>query len=326
MDHPTTLIYLPDSETLGQLHRDWPEGVRVALCLEERGQSDVVFVREEDVFKVPARVSELFRRDDVDFVIVPILGGYPTRRLSFAEEQQLCGMLADMVDLAGQARSFVAETNDDELSAVTEPETTLPVAEPMPLETPDVPKRAASRTRIIRPEPTQEPAEPVSAPPATAHWGHLERDGAVLNVNIDGLGEEQGHRDDVFAHPVALSDDRRRLQAVLSLRPEDRQDVPGNFQIPIASLPEGCPDIPTGASHRVFVRAEGPALTITLPVLKPARAARARSAPKKIRRRGLWGPAVAAAVALVMVQMGTSQEAKDIMRLAGTYPEAVQDE
>ena len=186
MDHPTTLIYLPDSETLGQLHRDWPEGVRVALCLEERGQSDVVFVREEDVFKVPARVSELFRRDDADFVIVPILGGYPTRRLSFAE------------------------TTDDEPAAAAEPETAAPVAEPMPLETPDLPKRAASRTRIIRPEPAQEPAEPVSAPSATAHWGHLERDGAVLNVNIDGLAEEQGHRDDVFAPPVAQKDDQRR--------------------------------------------------------------------------------------------------------------------
>ncbi len=354
MDHPTTLIYLPDGETMGQLHRSWPDGLRVALCLEESGRSDIVFVQEEEITHAPAQVADLLGRDDADFVIVPTLGGYPTRRLSFGEEQQLCGMLADMADLPEQARAFIEDLSqredeaEEESWGAPEPEAPIPAPTlPMP---PQAPARAAPRVRIIRPElapepapglvaePAPEPPTPAPGPAATAHWGHIERDGTVLKITIDGLAGEGAPQGDIFAHPVALSEDRRRLQAVVSLRPEDRLSLPDTLQIPLESLPAGCPEIPAGAPHRVFVRAEGPVLTITLPVLAPARAAKPkpgarklkakpRIAPKpKPKRRGLLGPAVAAAVALAMVQVGTSQEAKDIMRLAGAYPTALQDE
>ncbi|MEM9972721.1 MAG: hypothetical protein AAF771_00975 [Pseudomonadota bacterium] len=334
MEHPTTLIYLPDGETMGQLHRGWPDGLRVALCLEEGGRSDLVFVQEEDVANAPAQVADLLGRDDSDFVIVPTLGGYPTRRLSFGEEQQLCGMLADMADLPGQARAFVKDRAGREEQAATgswampEPEELTHAPAPPP---PQAAARAAPRMRIIRPEPAAEPPAPAAQPLATAHWGHIERAGTVLKIAIEGPVGERAPNDDIFAHPVALSGDRRRLQAVISLPPYDRKNLPGCFQIPLESLPEGCPDIPAGSSHRVFIRAEGQVLTITLPALAPAGASKPKpraQKPKvtpKPKRRGMLGPAVAAAVALAMVQVGTSQEAKDIIRLAGSYPTNTQD-
>lgn len=323
MDHPTTLIYLADAETLGQLHRDWPSDLRVALCLEDGGGSDVVFLREEEIAKTPEHVAAMLDRDDADFVIVPTFGGYPTRRLSFSQEQQLCGMLADMAELPDQARASFPDMAEDDVGDEVELDSELPVAPTLADQAPRLPEHAPARpsvkSRIARHSQAPEPVSPVSADAATGYWGQVTRLNSVWTFTVDGVSQDQPDDHDVFAHPLALSKDQRRLQAVLALDDEGQGGMPAAFQIPVNALPKGCPNWPAGSSHRVFLRVEGTALTITLPIRKPASAKKA-----KPRRRGLLGPAVAAATALVMVQVGTSQEAMDIMRAAGSYQSSFQ--
>ena len=60
------------------------------------------------------RVADLFALDDADFVIVPKLGGYPTRKISFSEDQQLCGLVADIEDLAEIATDILLERAETE--------------------------------------------------------------------------------------------------------------------------------------------------------------------------------------------------------------------
>lgn len=313
MDHPTTLIYLADAETLSQLHPDWPSDLRVALCLEEGGASDVIFIRQDEIEEAPERVATLLERDDADFVIVPMLGGYPTRRLSFSQEQQLCGLLADMVELPDQARSnfdYLAESNglSDEIGCESE-----------------ILKKPVVASSIAQAHPAVHPALAEIADEVIGHWGRVERSGTVWCFTVDGMPECDDHPPSIFAHPIALSDDRRRLQAVLALATDWRGGLPQAFQMPVDGLPDGCPDLQDGTTHRVFFRSEGTALTITLPVLKPAASSSPVADTAKPRRRRFLGPALAAATALVMVQVGTSPDAIDAMRAAGTFQSGFQD-
>lgn len=325
MDHPTTLIYLAEAETLAQLHRDWPSELCVALCLEEQGSSDVVFLRGDEVAETPERVAAMLDRDDADFVIVPTFGGYPTKRLSFSQEQQLCGILADMVELPDLARASVSEqvkvdTRED-YQVNSGPHATewhAGPAVPLPQHTPAEPN---AMTGIFRKRAAHAPAKYTPIGAETAHWGYVERLKSVWSFTVDGVLADQPCDTDVFAHPVNLSGDKRRLQAVLALKSEGEAGIPAAFQMPIDALPPGCPDLPPGVSHRVFIRAEAPALTITLPIPKAA----PRRFAVKSQRRGVFGPAVAAATALVMFQVGTSQEARDIMDAAGAYQSSLQE-
>ncbi len=112
MDYPTTLVYLFDEETLRNLFDDWPSSMRVALCIDEEGTGNVALLRADEVADAPLRIAQLLDRDDADFVIVPTFGGYPTRKIRFSEEQQLCGMVAELSDLPIRARSHLAELSE----------------------------------------------------------------------------------------------------------------------------------------------------------------------------------------------------------------------
>ncbi len=109
MDHPTTLIYLFDEETLSKLFDDWPSLMRVALCIDEEGGGNVVLLHEDEVADAPFHIAQLLNRDDADFVIAPTFGGYPTRKIRFSEEQQLCGMVEVLSDLPIRARSHLSQ-------------------------------------------------------------------------------------------------------------------------------------------------------------------------------------------------------------------------
>ena len=109
MENAVTLIYLFDEETLGQLHKDWPQGMRTALCLDENGGGNIALFHIDEYWHVAARISDLLGRDDSDFVFVPTFSGYPTRRISFSEEQQMCGMIANIDDLPQRARLHLAQ-------------------------------------------------------------------------------------------------------------------------------------------------------------------------------------------------------------------------
>lgn len=109
MDNPRTLIYILDEETLGQLHESWPARMRAALCLDERGYAAVALLHEEEIDHAAPRLSKLLKQDDVDFLIVPVQGGYPTRKLSFGEEQQMCRIIAGVSDLPDAAEQYLEE-------------------------------------------------------------------------------------------------------------------------------------------------------------------------------------------------------------------------
>lgn len=106
MEYAETLVYLVAEDTLSQLHRGWPEGMRAALCLGEEGDCEVVLFHRDELGGIVARIATDLSRDDADFIVVPLTGGYPTRRIRFAEEQQLCDFVSASPGLAEMAMDY----------------------------------------------------------------------------------------------------------------------------------------------------------------------------------------------------------------------------
>lgn len=107
MEEAKTLVYFPDAETLVGLHTDWPEEIRTALCLREDGLCEIVVFHDAESPSAVADVATLTGRDESTFVVVPETDGYPTRHVSFAEEQLLCKILAETGDLAELASDYL---------------------------------------------------------------------------------------------------------------------------------------------------------------------------------------------------------------------------
>ncbi|MDG4648662.1 hypothetical protein P6F26_09400 [Roseibacterium sp. SDUM158017] len=107
MDPKGTLVYLPDAETVAGLHPDWPSDMCAALCLGADGDCDVVVFHADESDRALRTVARLTGRDRAGFVVFPHRDDAPVRRLSFAEEQALCGVLADAPDLVELAADYL---------------------------------------------------------------------------------------------------------------------------------------------------------------------------------------------------------------------------
>lgn len=94
------LVYLPDIETLLGIHADWPEDVRAMLILHKSGRCEMRLCHCADDGAVELEaILEQIALDGTRIQVVPRTGSHPTRQLSFAEEQRLCGLLYDVSDL-----------------------------------------------------------------------------------------------------------------------------------------------------------------------------------------------------------------------------------
>jgi hypothetical protein len=92
------LVYTPDFETLRGICPDWPEEVFAILCLHQSGRCDLHLRHvEEDAAEALSMAVTATDEGSCRVYVVPASDGYPTRRLSFSEEQAICGLL-DGVD------------------------------------------------------------------------------------------------------------------------------------------------------------------------------------------------------------------------------------
>ena len=336
MEHPTTLIYLMDQDTLRRLHRGWPAGIRVALCLTEAGESHIALLHEDEIDTAAERVADLFALDDADFVIVPKLGGYPTRKISFSEDQQLCGMVADIEDLAEIATEILlerAETEDlpEAVEETPDPEVieepVAPVEPPAEVEVEEVPEAP--------PAPADTEVQPVAAlPPGfrrvtaedstqpTEFTARLVQAGNSVRLKVDGRARGFLRRRPLKAAEVGISEDERRLCLVI---PEDAgwNARPGSeISVPREALPVAWQPGRKGVAVRADLDADGGRVTLMV---------RERLAPRRPRvvrtagRRGshavpaLAAHAFSALIVFAMIQIGFSDAAREHMRGAAEH-------
>jgi hypothetical protein len=104
------LVYLPDIETLHGIHTDWPEEMRVILCLHDDGHCDLRLHHvEEGVEAALGDVIEQLRVAADRVQVVPATGKYPSRQMRFAEEQALCRLLDEITHLPKMATDYALD-------------------------------------------------------------------------------------------------------------------------------------------------------------------------------------------------------------------------
>jgi len=106
MKKPGALAYFLDESDLAELLPDWPEGMQLALCLDEDGGCDMLVHHRDEDERVLDRVAELLKRPAGGFNVVPERPGHPTLRILFSERQQLLGLVSEAERLAETASDY----------------------------------------------------------------------------------------------------------------------------------------------------------------------------------------------------------------------------
>ncbi|WP_407496413.1 hypothetical protein [Pseudooceanicola sp. MF1-13] len=106
MDQTDKLAYFLEADQLAGVFADWPDDMNVVLCLEDSGDCEIVVYHRDEGHIVLSRVAGVFGRSVGEFMVVPEMRGYPTRRVMFSEEQKLLSLVADSIDLPETALDY----------------------------------------------------------------------------------------------------------------------------------------------------------------------------------------------------------------------------
>ncbi|WP_212522746.1 hypothetical protein [Actibacterium sp. MT2.3-13A] len=106
MQKPGALAYFIDESDLAELLPDWPEDMKLVLCLDEHGGCDMLVHHRDEEDRVLARVAALLRRPAGGFSVVPERPGHPTLRILFSERQQLLTLVSGAERLLETASDY----------------------------------------------------------------------------------------------------------------------------------------------------------------------------------------------------------------------------
>jgi len=106
MDQTDKLAYFLEADQLAGVFADWPDDMNVVLCLEDSGDCEIVVYHRDEGHIVLSRVAGVFGRSVGEFMVVPEVRGYPTRRVMFSEEQKLLSLVAESIDLPETALDY----------------------------------------------------------------------------------------------------------------------------------------------------------------------------------------------------------------------------
>lgn len=100
------LAYFLEADQLAGVFAEWPDDMNVVLCLEDSGDCEIVVYHRDEGHAVLRKVAAVFDRSVGDFMVVPEMRGYPTRKVYFSEEQKLLSLVADAIDLPETAQDY----------------------------------------------------------------------------------------------------------------------------------------------------------------------------------------------------------------------------
>lgn len=106
MDQTDKLAYFLEADQLAGVFADWPEDMNVVLCLEDSGDCEIVVYHQDEGHSVLSKVAGVFDRAVGQFMVVPAMRGYPSRKVYFSEEQKLLALVADAIDLPETALDY----------------------------------------------------------------------------------------------------------------------------------------------------------------------------------------------------------------------------
>lgn len=105
-DRSDAVAILLDEEELAQLFDGWPDGMRLAVCLDHGGSCAMLVHHRDEDGRILRRIAETLDRAEGSFCVVPGRPGVPTRRMMFSEERRLLSLVAENTDLVEFAADY----------------------------------------------------------------------------------------------------------------------------------------------------------------------------------------------------------------------------
>lgn len=95
-----------EEDDLRLVHRDWPQKMRLAVCLMPSGDCQLLLFRQEETAIFSSRLRKHLGLRAEELCIHPPVHGFPTRQLRYSDQRSLAALLADSPQLVEDATDY----------------------------------------------------------------------------------------------------------------------------------------------------------------------------------------------------------------------------
>ncbi len=100
------MAILLEAEDIQVVHKDWPEEMRLSMCLMPSGDCQILLFRQEEVARFPDRLRKHLGLRAEELSFHPKVEGYPVCNVSYSDERNLGALLADAPNLLEDANDY----------------------------------------------------------------------------------------------------------------------------------------------------------------------------------------------------------------------------
>ncbi len=106
MDNLRAFVYFVELDIIQSMLNDWPQDIRIALCLQETGQCEVIFFHKNEAKLMIARVCRLLKVEKENLGVIPETKGHPVKIIRFSDQQRLLKLLVEKDDICERASDY----------------------------------------------------------------------------------------------------------------------------------------------------------------------------------------------------------------------------
>lgn len=106
MNSLKAFIYFVEPEVIEEALPSWPNNMRLALCLYQTGQCEIVVYHHNEGHQIIARMQGILGLRTGSFGVVPQINGYPTKAIRFSDQQHFVRLILEKDDLCEIAADY----------------------------------------------------------------------------------------------------------------------------------------------------------------------------------------------------------------------------
>lgn len=105
------LAVLMQPMEVASIFSEWPEEMCLAVCLMPQGDCQMVVFRIEEYATIMPRLVRYLTLDAQEISVLPVIDGYPTRRLTYTDERRLMALVAASPAVVEEAEDYSGNYN-----------------------------------------------------------------------------------------------------------------------------------------------------------------------------------------------------------------------
>lgn len=99
-------IYFMEPEVIEGVLPNWPQEIRLALCLYKSGRCEVMVFHCHEGQKIISRMQDILKLEEGSFGVVPQTEGYPTKAIRFSDQQHFLKLILEQENLCEVASDY----------------------------------------------------------------------------------------------------------------------------------------------------------------------------------------------------------------------------